>query len=188
MPKNNKRNNNNNNNNNDKPITVNTKKSNKKRRKRYARKSNNFNSEINEKDPNMAGNIIIRFPPLLVNSKDSMVDPFHLTKPPKVSDYISKYFDNTVEDDLVLIDTEINTIDDLIALGKKYESTEEKKYTIDLETLHNLVAPLENLKKMIGMKSVKETIVNLVLYNLQNFEKKNSSMLHTIIEGRARYW
>ena len=52
-----------------------------------------------------------------------------------------------------------------------------------MQTLNKLVEPLEKLQKMIGMDGVKETIVNLILYNIQNFEKKNSSMLHTIIEG-----
>ena len=58
-----------------------------------------------------------------------------------------------------------------------------KKNTLDMQTLNKLVEPLEKLQKMIEMDGVKETIVNLILYNIQNFEKKNSSMLHTIIEG-----
>ena len=119
---------------------------------------------------------------MLVNSSNS-TDPFGIVEEPVAPDYISKYFDNTKEDDLLLIEHELNTIDDLLDLGRKYNPKEEKKYTIDLETLNKLIEPLEKLKKMIGMDSVKETIVNLILYNLQNFEKKNSSMLHTIIEG-----
>ena len=36
---------------------------------------------------------------------------------------------------------------------------------------------------MIGMKSVKESIVEQILYYVQNFEHKNNNMLHTVIEG-----
>jgi SpoVK/Ycf46/Vps4 family AAA+-type ATPase len=36
---------------------------------------------------------------------------------------------------------------------------------------------------MIGLDLVKNSIVDMILYYLQNFEKKNNNMLHTIIEG-----
>ena len=153
-----------------------------KRKKRYTRKNNNpiikdsnTNTPLNN-DP-LSNNIIIRFPPLLMNNSDT------ITEVPKKIDHVSKYFDNVNDDDLLIVDKEINSIDDLIELGKSYNPEDEKKYTLDMETLHQLVQPLEKLHTMIGMKSVKETIVNLILYNIQNFEKKNSSMLHTIIEG-----
>ena len=148
-----------------------------KRRKRYTRKNNTppKDSAINT-DP-IPNNIIIRFPPLLMNGTEPILEL------PKKIDHVSKYFDDVNEDDLLIVDKEINSIDDLIELGKSYKAADEKKYTLDMETLHKLVQPLEKLQTMIGMKSVKDTIVNLILYNIQNFEKKNSSMLHTIIEG-----
>jgi SpoVK/Ycf46/Vps4 family AAA+-type ATPase len=149
---------------------------NKKRKKRYSRKNSTpVVKEVNK--DSSTNNIIIRFPPLLQNS---ITDTF---ESPEEIDNVSKYFDNINDDDLLIVDKEINSIDDLIELGKSYKKSDDKKYTLDLETLHKLVEPLENLQRMVGMKSVKETIVNLILYNIQNFEKRNSSMLHTIIEG-----
>jgi hypothetical protein len=58
-----------------------------------------------------------------------------------------------------------------------------KKYSINLETLHNLIKPLTKLKKLIGLTSIKESITDMILYYLQNFEKQNKNMLHTVIEG-----
>ena len=58
-----------------------------------------------------------------------------------------------------------------------------KKYPINLETLNKLVKPLTKLKNIIGMDKVKSGIFDMILYYLQNFETKNNSMLHTIIEG-----
>ncbi|QKF94085.1 CbxX/CfqX protein [Fadolivirus algeromassiliense] len=58
-----------------------------------------------------------------------------------------------------------------------------KRYSVNLETLSNLVAPLNKLKKMVGLNDVKNAIVDMILYYLQNFENKNNNMLHTVIEG-----
>ena len=177
-------NNNNNNNkniknkkgNNDHKRKNNDNKNKRRRKKRYTRKNDNATTNNNLNDP-LSSNIIIRFPPLLMNESDQALE-----KLPTI-DHISKYFDNVKEDDLILVEKEINTIEDLIDLGKSYKIEDTNKYTLDMETLNKLVEPLEKLQKMIGMKSVKDTIVNLILYNIQNFEKKNTSMLHTIIEG-----
>ena len=159
-----------------------------KRRKRYTRKTTPVKNNDDESSKNISSSIIIRFPSTLMNNGGGGNDCLNLDTLdnlvlPKQEDHISKYFDGVNDDDLILIETEINSIDDLILLGKKYDPNEKKKYTLDMQTLNKLVEPLEKLQKMIGMDGVKETIVNLILYNIQNFEKKNSSMLHTIIEG-----
>ena len=159
-----------------------------KRRKRYTRKTPPAKNNDDESSKNISSSIIIRFPSTIMNNGGGGNDCLNLDTLdnlvlPKQEDHISKYFDGVNDDDLILIETEINSIDDLILLGKKYDPNEKKKYTLDMQTLNKLVEPLEKLQKMIGMDGVKETIVNLILYNIQNFEKKNSSMLHTIIEG-----
>lgn len=156
-------------------------KQNPKRRKRYSRKNNDTGTNT-DKDSNVTGNIIIRFPPMLMNSENETSDP---VSSEESLNHLSTYFDDVIDEDLILLDKEINTIDDLITLGNSFDPTDKKKYTIDIETLNKLVTPLTKLKTMVGMDSVKDTIVNLILYNIQNFEKKNSSMLHTVIEGNA---
>ena len=100
---------------------------------------------------------------------------------------------------------EINSIDDLIEYGKLYHCKNFKTYKgIDLKILYNLIQPLSDLSKLIGMKEVKENMVNQILFFLQklnqkdkcmectscilNFEckkisKMNEEMLHTVITG-----
>ena len=105
---------------------------------------------------------------------------------------LGKYFDENYEtesdDDMsdyeeVEIKKEINTLDDLIDLGKMYKRNERKKYNINLKVLNKLIEPITELKNMIGMKTLKNAILNQIIYSLQDFEEKNQHMMHTIIEG-----
>lgn len=96
----------------------------------------------------------------------------------------------------------IENIDDLIEMGKLYHCRKNVEYNgINMRILNNLVAPLTELKNMIGMKSVKEAIVDQILFFLQGFNKKEKcnscidctynlpcarnydDMLHTVITG-----
>lgn len=69
--------------------------------------------------------------------------------------------------------------------NKKQSSYEinGKKFSINLEILSKLIKPLTKLKSMIGLDNVKNAVVDMILYYLQNFENKNNNMLHTVIEG-----
>jgi SpoVK/Ycf46/Vps4 family AAA+-type ATPase len=58
-----------------------------------------------------------------------------------------------------------------------------KKYSVDINKIVNLIEPLKKLKNMIGMKNIKENILEMILYYIQNFEVSTSDMLHTAIEG-----
>lgn len=58
-----------------------------------------------------------------------------------------------------------------------------KKYYINLRTLNKLVNPLTKLKNMIGLDKLKDAIVDMIMYYLQNFESRNNNLLHTVIEG-----
>lgn len=97
----------------------------------------------------------------------------------------------------------INNVDDLIELGKTFHCKKNKSYyDINLRILCNLVKPLTELKNLVGMKSVKENIVNQIVFFLQGFNQKekcghcidciygltctrniNNDMLHTVITG-----
>jgi len=82
-----------------------------------------------------------------------------------------------------VINKEVNTIDDLIDLGKMYKKKSRKRFNIDLKTLNRLIKPLKKLKKMIGMKKAKKNIVDQILYYLQRFNDVNDNILHTVIYG-----
>ena len=78
------------------------------------------------------------------------------------------------------LDTKISSLKDLITLGKNYKEGHE--YPFDLQRLCNLVNTLEKLDKMIGMKNVKQNIVDQIVYFLSGIEE-NDNMLHTVITG-----
>ena len=69
------------------------------------------------------------------------------------------------------------------AMTNELYEIDGKKYSIDLEKVVNLMKPLSKLNNMIGMKNVKESVFEMVLYYLQGFESKNQNMLHSVIEG-----
>ena len=96
--------------------------------------------------------------------------------------YDSDEFYNDEEYDEI-IDKDINTIDDLIELGLLYDSEDKKKYNINLKRLNDLIEPLTELKNMIGMEKVKIHILDMILYYLQDFEKKNKNIMHTALYG-----
>lgn len=85
------------------------------------------------------------------------------------------------EKEFVQIDREITCLMDLIELGKLYENN--KKYNIDLAILNKLVEPLTELNNMIGMESVKQDMVDHILFRIQNLDPANTDMMHTVIQG-----
>lgn len=108
--------------------------------------------------------------------------------------------DPTILDPITL--SKISNITDLITLGKAYHCKKNKEFNgINLRLLCNLIPPLTELHRMVGMKEVKEQMVNQILFFLQGFNKKDKcgtckecafnipcvknteDMLHTVITG-----
>ena len=80
------------------------------------------------------------------------------------------------------INVKINTIQDLIDLGKMY--TENHNYAINLKRLHNLIPTLNKLENIVGMESVKKNIVSHIVYFLSGLDcGAHDDMLHTVITG-----
>jgi SpoVK/Ycf46/Vps4 family AAA+-type ATPase len=73
----------------------------------------------------------------------------------------------------------INSIHDLIELGKSIRFYKN----IDTIMLWNITPYLEKLDKIIGMQSLKETVLYQVMYYLKGFNLKNEEYLHTMIMG-----
>lgn len=85
------------------------------------------------------------------------------------------------------IEVEINNISDILKLIETYKDDPSIKYNIDIKALHDIKEPLEELNNMIGMKELKNNIVDQILYFIQKLHKnKNSSgeFLHTVIYGQ----
>lgn len=87
-----------------------------------------------------------------------------------------KYIDN---EGVAYLSKDIKSIEDLIELGEVYEPG--RKYNIDLKRIYDIKDSLIKLKNMIGLSEVKKTIVDQIIYFLQDFHKEE--MLHTVIQG-----
>jgi len=86
-----------------------------------------------------------------------------------------------VNNEMIYIKHEINSIDDLIYLGNQY--IPENIYNINLEKLHKLIPVLTKLQNVIGMDNIKKNITNQIIFFIQDFQDKNSDTLHTVIQG-----
>ena len=96
-------------------------------------------------------------------------------------DEFKEYFKEA--DILLPINKEIKNIKDLIELGKTYDPNDKNRYVINLRALNKCVSSLEDLDAMIGMKNIKEMIVDLIFFRLQNINDDTDDMWHLVIQG-----
>ncbi len=100
----------------------------------------------------------------------------------KEEDDFYAYFEESSE--LLPIDKEIKTLKDLIELGETYDPFDSKRYVINMKALNKCVGALKDLDNMIGMKLVKDMILDLIFFRLQNIrDKEKDEMWHTVIQG-----
>ena len=86
----------------------------------------------------------------------------------------------------VNISTEIGNISDLLNLIETYPDDMDTEYNINMRALHKIKKPLMELNNMIGMKDLKENIVDQIIFYIQNLHTLNSSgndFMHTVIYG-----
>jgi AAA+ superfamily predicted ATPase len=82
----------------------------------------------------------------------------------------------------VTIEVEIQDLDGLIKLIEAYPPDETKEYNINMEGLHKIHTSLIDLNNMIGMKELKDNVVDQILYYIQDLNKSGDFM-HTVIYG-----
>ena len=87
----------------------------------------------------------------------------------------------------VNIEVEIENIHDLIQLTKDYPLKMDIEYNINMQALHDIKEPLTDLNNMIGMDKLKNSVVDQILYFIQDFHRisnaKNQDFMHTVIYG-----
>jgi SpoVK/Ycf46/Vps4 family AAA+-type ATPase len=83
------------------------------------------------------------------------------------------------------IDASINTLSDVIKIIDENDYDDETEYNIDLKSLHNIKAELKELNEMIGMDSIKQSILNQLIYFIQELHMGNntSDFKHTVLYG-----
>jgi len=85
----------------------------------------------------------------------------------------------------VEVNATINNIKDLIDLIEKYPLSDEIEYNINMTALHKIKTELNELNNMIGMKEMKENVVDQLLYYIQDLHNSSSNgdFMHTVIYG-----
>ena len=85
----------------------------------------------------------------------------------------------------VEISETINSITDLIDLIEKYPLSDEIEYNINMTSLHKIKTELNEMNNMIGMKEMKENVVDQLLYYIQDLHNtsSNGDFMHTVIYG-----
>lgn len=83
------------------------------------------------------------------------------------------------------IDFSIDKLEDLIALIDKYPYNPAVEYNIDLKNLHKIRPELVELNDMIGLDKLKTSILNQLIYFIQEpiLCDKSKGFKHTILSG-----
>jgi len=93
-----------------------------------------------------------------------------------------------IEKPRINIDVEIENLGSLLQLINDFPSDEKVEYNINMAALYKIKEPLTELNNMIGMKEMKENIVDQILYYIQDLHKFNNGsitgdFMHTVIYG-----
>jgi len=75
----------------------------------------------------------------------------------------------------VVIEDQITTVTDLLQLCEKYKLAENVRYNIDMTSLHKICPYLRELNNMIGMQSIKTTVLDQIIYFIQKLHLPPSS-------------
>jgi len=85
------------------------------------------------------------------------------------------------------IDVSIDTLGDLIKLCDDYPLRSGVKYNINMKAIHQIKEPLVDLDSMIGMNNLKNSILDQILYFIQDLHKcsnkSGKDFMHTVIYG-----
>jgi len=93
-----------------------------------------------------------------------------------------------IKKEKINIEMEINSLDDLLKMIDEYPLETNKEYNINIQALHNIKESLLELNTMIGMKNMKNSILEQILYFIQelHLSKKGEGQgdfMHTVIYG-----
>jgi hypothetical protein len=92
-----------------------------------------------------------------------------------------------IKRELKIIDQEVNGIKDLLKLIEDNPITPYIEYNINMQAMHNIKEPLNELNEMIGMSNLKNSVVDQIIYFVQNLhinkDAVNPDFMHTCIYG-----
>jgi SpoVK/Ycf46/Vps4 family AAA+-type ATPase len=92
-----------------------------------------------------------------------------------------------IKKELKIIDMEINGLQDILKLISEYPLSPMIEYNINMISIHNIKEPLNELNDMIGMNALKDSVVDQIVYFIQdlhiNKNAANQDFMHTCIYG-----
>ena len=111
-------------------------------------------------------------------SSSIYLPPFKNTIPPPLPE---------IKKELKIIDKEINGLKDLLDLIEENPISPYIEYNINMKSIHNIKKPLGELNNMIGMNGLKDSIVDQIVFFVQNLHVNknalNPDFMHTCIYG-----
>ena len=96
------------------------------------------------------------------------------------------YTEEELSYEFQMLEDTIDNIEDLINLGKKYETIfkpMKKKFNLNLRVLSEMVPHLEDLNNMIGMKNIKDAIFDKIILFLQGLDDNPNDYHHIVLYG-----
>lgn len=153
----------------------------------FPNKSGKDNNDMSD----LFGKLI--FMSLINGNRGQDDDPFSFSARPPPRDRTQPVFPNNkrkttppkrsnIKRRKVDITENIKTLDDLLKIIDKYEDKRDIEYPIDIKKLKALKEPLIQLKNMVGLKKIKNQIIDQVMYLLSNLQD-DDQMLHTVLTG-----
>ena len=92
-----------------------------------------------------------------------------------------------IKKEFKIIDMEINGLHDILKLIDEYPLSPTIEYNINMTSIHNIKEPLNELNNMIGMNALKDSVVDQIIYFIQdlhiNKNASNPDFMHTCIYG-----
>jgi len=123
-------------------------------------------------------------PPSVINRHSNPYTQF-LKRPRRVLPTPKPFPSEPIKYKHICIDVEINTIQDFLELCEKYPLKIDVKYNIDMKAIHSIKKPLTSLNNMIGMNALKSSIVDQIIFFIQNLHKNktDNDFMHTVVCG-----
>lgn len=88
----------------------------------------------------------------------------------------------------IQISEEITDIQSILNIIDKYPISDDIEYNINIKNLHKIKYQLQKLNSMIGLSSIKSSIIDNILYFMQDLHKSNDGkntldFMHTVLYG-----
>ena len=127
---------------------------------------------------------------ILLEAVDSHIDPnlYQSDEKNAITNAEQCHLTTPVCKKKVNIISEVNNINDLLSIIETYPNDTDIEYNINIDALHKIKPPLTELQNMIGMKDLKENIIDQIIFYIQNLHTLNAGIkgndfMHTVIYG-----